>query len=96
MREIVHLQAGQCGNQIGAKVGTLQAFKSLTFDQVQQYDLFKHKICDNAILYLNIFQIVPEKITLGKFENVMYWIENNVAPFLVGSIFVWRNISHPP
>jgi hypothetical protein len=21
MREIVHLQAGQCGNQIGAKVG---------------------------------------------------------------------------
>ena len=22
MREIVHLQAGQCGNQIGTKVGT--------------------------------------------------------------------------
>lgn len=22
MREIVHLQAGQCGNQIGAKVGS--------------------------------------------------------------------------
>jgi hypothetical protein len=23
MREIVHIQAGQCGNQIGAKVSTL-------------------------------------------------------------------------
>ena len=23
MREIVHIQAGQCGNQIGAKVGIL-------------------------------------------------------------------------
>jgi len=23
MREIVHLQAGQCGNQIGAKVNTI-------------------------------------------------------------------------
>lgn len=23
MREIVHIQAGQCGNQIGAKVGAL-------------------------------------------------------------------------
>jgi len=26
MREIVHLQAGQCGNQIGAKVRILFAF----------------------------------------------------------------------
>lgn len=26
MREIVHIQAGQCGNQIGAKVRTISAF----------------------------------------------------------------------
>ena len=26
MREIVHLQAGQCGNQIGAKVSTSLSF----------------------------------------------------------------------
>lgn len=26
MREIVHLQAGQCGNQIGAKVGFIYTF----------------------------------------------------------------------
>lgn len=26
MREIVHLQAGQCGNQIGAKVGLIFTF----------------------------------------------------------------------
>lgn len=29
MREIVHLQAGQCGNQIGAKVG-IRTFSTLT------------------------------------------------------------------
>jgi hypothetical protein len=29
MREIVHIQAGQCGNQIGAKVGTI-FFNSLS------------------------------------------------------------------
>lgn len=29
MREIVHLQAGQCGNQIGAKVG-IRTFLVLT------------------------------------------------------------------
>lgn len=27
MREIVHLQAGQCGNQIGAKVSTYLSFR---------------------------------------------------------------------
>ena len=26
MREIVHIQAGQCGNQIGAKVGIIILF----------------------------------------------------------------------
>jgi hypothetical protein len=29
MREIVHIQAGQCGNQIGAKVKHLSIFKIL-------------------------------------------------------------------
>ena len=29
MREIVHLQAGQCGNQIGAKVRRLTFFYDL-------------------------------------------------------------------
>lgn len=37
MREIVHLQAGQCGNQIGAKVGRcfwiISAIFSLKFDR---------------------------------------------------------------
>lgn len=28
MREIVHIQAGQCGNQIGAKVSILNLFLS--------------------------------------------------------------------
>lgn len=32
MREIVHLQAGQCGNQIGAKVG-LYHFSCLQFSR---------------------------------------------------------------
>ena len=34
MREIVHLQAGQCGNQIGTKVGTCYlACQRLLFDK---------------------------------------------------------------
>ncbi len=31
MREIVHLQAGQCGNQIGAKVSYLQIYFWMQF-----------------------------------------------------------------
>lgn len=31
MREIVHVQAGQCGNQIGAKVSRFQFFLFLNF-----------------------------------------------------------------
>lgn len=31
MREIVHLQAGQCGNQIGAKVIFFTVFVTLVF-----------------------------------------------------------------
>lgn len=34
MREIVHLQAGQCGNQIGAKVSTTFSFKILKYRNV--------------------------------------------------------------
>lgn len=38
MREIVHLQAGQCGNQIGAKVTTLNfRFESFLFDHVHLF-----------------------------------------------------------
>jgi len=33
MREIVHIQAGQCGNQIGAKVGINSAIV-LSFDRL--------------------------------------------------------------
>ena len=33
MREIVHIQAGQCGNQIGAKVGSL-SLASLAADHI--------------------------------------------------------------
>ena len=35
MREIVHLQAGQCGNQIGAKVGTI--FRKLNFTDLYRF-----------------------------------------------------------
>ena len=31
MREIVHMQAGQCGNQIGAKVSSVLFLLFLTF-----------------------------------------------------------------
>lgn len=31
MREIVHIQAGQCGNQIGAKVSVEKLFEIIEF-----------------------------------------------------------------
>ena len=31
MREIVHIQAGQCGNQIGSKVPQSISFNNITF-----------------------------------------------------------------
>ena len=34
MREIVHIQAGQCGNQIGAKVGSSLSLASLAVDNI--------------------------------------------------------------
>ena len=33
MREIVHLQAGQCGNQIGAKVGIFFFLRKIFFKE---------------------------------------------------------------
>ena len=33
MREIVHLQAGQCGNQIGSKVGYFKTIFQILFKQ---------------------------------------------------------------
>ena len=33
MREIVHLQAGQCGNQIGAKVCTIIIIKKFFLNE---------------------------------------------------------------
>lgn len=35
MREIVHIQAGQCGNQIGAKVGTSKLTDFLESDRTR-------------------------------------------------------------
>ena len=35
MREIVHLQAGQCGNQIGAKVSMIYVHGKCTLDEIR-------------------------------------------------------------
>lgn len=44
MREIVHLQAGQCGNQIGAKVCTLfYQYFIFQFEQHQRYCVAKNQ-----------------------------------------------------
>lgn len=40
MREIVHLQAGQCGNQIGAKVSLVSFLFSCLFLQFVLFDFF--------------------------------------------------------
>lgn len=46
MREIVHLQAGQCGNQIGAKVG-LYHFSCLQFSRHIDLVKINHKKIQN-------------------------------------------------
>lgn len=44
MREIVHMQAGQCGNQIGAKVGWSSNWYVVLVIILQQVDIFKNTI----------------------------------------------------
>jgi len=39
MREIVHLQAGQCGNQIGSKVGRLGVSFPLLKSSIQFWEV---------------------------------------------------------
>ena len=42
MREIVHVQAGQCGNQIGAKVSERKIFREFDIEILpsrRKYDL---------------------------------------------------------
>lgn len=45
MREIVHIQAGQCGNQIGAKVNTMFLYFFTVFF-VQSSENARPAFCD--------------------------------------------------
>lgn len=52
MREIVHIQAGQCGNQIGAKVNTYSIFiSSLIAVKLFYHDFF---VVDIALYLRNL------------------------------------------
>jgi hypothetical protein len=61
MREIVHLQAGQCGNQIGAKVGTefsnqswkIFQWKSKKIQMENQLNYSKFSLKKNEKFFLN-------------------------------------------
>lgn len=44
MREIVHLQAGQCGNQIGAKVSFHIKFSLIFYFFLEIYKIHSNKI----------------------------------------------------
>ena len=49
MREIVHLQAGQCGNQIGAKVYTVQLLLYAGFCE-EEYRVIRLKMLSTIVV----------------------------------------------
>ena len=51
MREIVHLQAGQCGNQIGAKVSLESAMLKLKFS----------KKLTKSVFYLQFWEVISDE-----------------------------------
>ena len=54
MREIVHIQAGQCGNQIGAKVGDYLNFTVLRYS----WFLWEYYLCKINGMTPVSFQII--------------------------------------
>ena len=65
MREIVHLQVGQCGNQIGAKV----SFKKTPLFNYSANMNLAANICGGLLIWL-VLQFTKHVITL-KFRFVM-------------------------
>ena len=63
MREIVHIQAGQCGNQIGAKVGQCFIFYLLDF---LLYFVKKMEFIIYASVKINSFTCALKKAGPGR------------------------------
>ena len=55
MREIVHLQAGQCGNQIGAKVRHILGDDKLKFNSIADFTKISHDTLSLKRTEVNIF-----------------------------------------
>lgn len=55
MREIVHLQAGQCGNQIGAKVRHILGDGKLKFNSIADFTKISHDTLSLKRTEVNIF-----------------------------------------
>jgi hypothetical protein len=69
MREIVHLQAGQCGNQIGAKVSDLQytyMYYTNAFKTLEMIDLSMFCVSFPYLSQFTVFFWLPDG---GKTEN---------------------------
>ena len=59
MREIVHLQAGQCGNQIGAKVGVLKNVFSFIFVlNLQRKKMWRRELDAAKVLNFLLFLVL--------------------------------------
>jgi len=78
MREIVHLQAGQCGNQIGAKVGRHDSSKEMSFYAL--YIKKKNLLEDVQIIYLKMYYFHKT------YRNICISIETN----RVNLELIWR------
>ena len=55
MREIVHLQAGQCGNQIGAKVSQILGDGKLKINSIADFTKISHDTLSLKRTEVNIF-----------------------------------------
>jgi len=74
MREIVHLQAGQCGNQIGAKV--IENLPVLTFCKLH----FSLILCclSKYRWLLSVTSQISEGFYLFQLSNLSYTMNRNV------------------
>ena len=69
MREIVHLQAGQCGNQIGAKVKMINVLpcslgKNSFFFFFSPFEFFAYFIDLGGFTILHVFHIVASSLMI--------------------------------
>ena len=98
MREIVHLQAGQCGNQIGAKVGTI--FIKLKFTDFNRFWLKHHFFIkqNQGIFYRksSILTWISSFVVCYYLVNRNFTMTINASTFLMDNEIFYESFSYFP